>query len=108
MNFTDIIINWVKSHPVTTAVWTIVFVIVAWFVIRHGSRIRDFLGETKVELGKCIWPVDPQEKGYARYQGLVQSTLVVVVASLLLSLYIAFADTVMSAFIKKFILKIGD
>ena len=108
MNFTDIIINWIKAHPAATVVWTLIFVVVAWFMIRRGAKIRDFLSETKVELGKCIWPIDPQEKGYARYQGLVQSTVVVMVASVLFSLYIVLADTVMSMFIKKFILKIGD
>lgn len=108
MNFTDIILNWVKTHPVTSVIWGVVIIFVAWLLVKRGASIKSFLLETKVELAKCIWPIDPQEKGYARYQGLIQSTLVVIVASVLLSFYIVAADTVFSAFIRKFILKIGD
>jgi len=108
MNFTDIILNWIKNHPATTIIWGVVALFVAWLMIKHGAKIRNFLLETKVELSKCIWPIDPQEKGYARYQGLIQSTVVVIVACVLLSFYIVAADTVLSSFIRKFILKIGD
>lgn len=108
MNLTESALNWVATHWIQSALWVIVTALLVWFFVKNGSKIRTFLIETKVELSKCIWPIDPQEKGYARYQGLVQSTVVVVVASVLISLYIMFSDVVLTSLIRTFILKIGE
>ena len=50
---------------------------------------RQFFSEVKVELQKASWPWDPKEKGMKKYKELVDSTVIVVVAILLLSGYIA-------------------
>jgi len=50
---------------------------------------KQFISEVKVELQKASWPWDPKEKGMKKYKELVDSTVIVVVAMLLLSGYIA-------------------
>jgi preprotein translocase subunit SecE len=58
------------------------------------TRVKNFLGEVKIELQKASWPWDPKEKGFRRYKELVDSTLVVVIAMLLLGGYVALFDFV--------------
>ncbi len=55
------------------------------------TKIKNFFGEVKVELQKCSWPWDPKEKGFRRYKELTDSTLVVVIAMLLLILWASLA-----------------
>jgi preprotein translocase subunit SecE len=50
---------------------------------------KSFVNEVKVELQKASWPWEPKEKGMKKYKELVDSTLIVVIAMLLLSGYIA-------------------
>jgi len=64
------------------------------------SHTKRFLGEVRSELEKASWPWDPKEKGIKRYKELIDSTIVVVVALLLLSGYIAFWDLVMVNVVK--------
>ena len=59
------------------------------------TKTRNFVGEVKVELQKASWPWEPKEKGMKKYKELVDSTLIVVIAMLLLSGYVAFWDFVM-------------
>ena len=54
-----------------------------------------FITEVKVELQKASWPWDPKEKGMKKYKELVDSTLIVVIAMLLLSGYIAGWDFIL-------------
>src|SRR2546430_16299245 len=54
------------------------------------TKITTFLSEVKVELQKCSWPWDPKEKGFRRYKELFDSTVVVIMAMLLLGGYVAF------------------
>jgi preprotein translocase subunit SecE len=56
------------------------------------TKIKTFIDEVWVELQKASWPWDPKEKGFKRYKELVDSTVIVVLAMLLLSGYIAFWD----------------
>ncbi len=49
-----------------------------------GSK-SSFITEVKVELQKASWPWEPKEKGMKKYKELVDSTLIVVIAMLLLS-----------------------
>lgn len=58
------------------------------------TKFKKFLGEVKVELQKAQWPWDPKEKGMKKYKELVDSTIVVIVASLLLSGFVALWDFV--------------
>ncbi|HWB58922.1 MAG TPA: preprotein translocase subunit SecE [Chthoniobacteraceae bacterium] len=54
------------------------------------GKTRQFIGEVRVELAKASWPWDPKEKGYKRYKELADHTVIVLIAILLLSGYIAF------------------
>ena len=60
------------------------------------AKTRAFIGEVRVELLKASWPWDPKEKGYKRYKELADSTLIVLIAVLLLSGYISFWDFVLN------------
>ena len=55
-------------------------------------KAKNFIAEVRVELGKCTWPWDPKEKGFRRFKELSDSTVVVIVAMLILGGYIAFFD----------------
>ncbi|HEY1080698.1 MAG TPA: preprotein translocase subunit SecE [Prosthecobacter sp.] len=57
------------------------------------SRLRTYLGEVFIELKKANWPWDPKEKGFAKYKELIDSTIVVFIAMLLLGAFVAFFDT---------------
>ena len=59
------------------------------------SKAKCFFAEVMVELQKASWPWDPKEKGMKKYRELVDSTLIVVIAMLLMSGYVALWDLVM-------------
>jgi preprotein translocase subunit SecE len=59
------------------------------------SKVRKFTSEVRVELGKAQWPWDPAEKGFKRFKELTDSTVVVLVAMLILGGYIAFFDFIL-------------
>ena len=66
------------------------------------TRVKNFFSEVKVELQKASWPWDPKEKGFRRYKELTDSTLVVIIAMLLLGGYVALFDFVLVNFIHFF------
>ncbi len=66
------------------------------------TRVKNFLSEVKVELQKASWPWDPKEKGFRRYKELTDSTLVVIIAMLLLGGYVALFDFVLVNFVHFF------
>lgn len=59
------------------------------------SKIKKFIFEVRAELRKATWPWDPKERGLKRYRQLIDSTVVVLIATLLLGAYVAFGDLVM-------------
>jgi preprotein translocase subunit SecE len=59
------------------------------------ARAKNFFSEVRTELQNCSWPWDPKEKGFRRYKELWDSTLVVVIAMLLLGGYVALFDFVL-------------
>ena len=59
------------------------------------SKTKDFVNDVKVELQKASWPWDLKEKGFRRYKELTDSTVVVLVAMLLLGGYVALFDFVL-------------
>ncbi len=59
------------------------------------GKSKSFLGEVKVELQKASWPWEPREKGIKRYKELTDSTLVVIIAMLLLGGYVALFDFIL-------------
>jgi preprotein translocase subunit SecE len=59
------------------------------------TKVKYFFSEVKVELQKASWPWDLKEKGVKRYKELTDSTLVVIIAMLLLGGYVALWDFVL-------------
>jgi preprotein translocase subunit SecE len=59
------------------------------------AKTKNFFSEVKVELQKASWPWEPKEKGFRRYKELTDSTLVVIIAMLLLGGYVALFDFVL-------------
>ena len=66
------------------------------------TKAKNFFSEVKVELQKASWPWDPKEKGFRRYKELTDSTVVVIVAMLLLGGYVALFDFVLVNFVHFF------
>jgi preprotein translocase subunit SecE len=59
-------------------------------------KISTFVGEVKAELRKASWPwdPDPKVKGFKKYKELIDSTLVILVAMILLAAYVALWDLI--------------
>ena len=70
------------------------FVLVVLLLV-YRVKVFKFIAEVKVELEKCSWPWDPAQTGFKKYKELVDSTVIVVIAMLLLSGYIAFWDFIL-------------
>ncbi len=66
------------------------------------TKTKSFFNEVKVELQKASWPWEPKEKGVKRYKELTDSTLVVIIAMLLLGGYVALFDFVLVNIIQFF------
>jgi len=60
------------------------------------SKFSRFIGEVKGELRKANWPweSDPKIKGFKKYKELVDSTVVVLIATVLLAGYVALWDII--------------
>jgi len=59
------------------------------------TKTKTFFAEVRLELQKCSWPWDFKEKGMKRYKELTDSTIVVVIAMLLLGGYVALFDFIL-------------
>src|SRR5207249_5296576 len=59
------------------------------------TKTKNFFNEVKVELQKASWPWDPKEKGFKKYKELSDSTVVVIIAMVLLGGYVAFWDFIL-------------
>ena len=59
------------------------------------KKLVEYFGEVKVELKKATWPWDPKEKGIKKYKQLIDSTIVVMIAMVLLGAYVAMIDFAM-------------
>lgn len=56
------------------------------------SKITKYIQEVQIELTKAQWPWSNEEHGVKRFKELWNSSLVVIVAMLLLGGYISFFD----------------
>jgi len=63
------------------------------------GKLRQFFSEVRAELAKAQWPWDPNEKGVKRYKELMDSTMVVLIAMVILGGYIAFFDFILITFV---------
>lgn len=66
------------------------------------QKISTFIGEVRGELRKASWPwdPDPKAKGLKKYKELVDSTVVVMIAIVLLAGFVAVSDLLLSKAIK--------
>jgi len=60
------------------------------------QKLFKFIGEVKAELRKASWPwdPDPKVKGFKKYKELIDSTVVVLIAIVLLAAYVGLWDLV--------------
>jgi preprotein translocase subunit SecE len=56
------------------------------------KKIATYFREVRTELTKVQWPWDDSERGFKKYKELWDSTLVVIIAMLLVGGYISFFD----------------
>lgn len=77
----------------TIVIYGLLLALVVTLVLKR-ERISSFLGQVKGELRKASWPweSDPKIKGLRKYKELVDSTLVVLVAMVLLAGFVQFWD----------------
>ena len=66
------------------------------------TKTRNFFGEVRAELQKASWPWEAKDKGIRRFKELTDSTIVVIIAMLLLGGYVALFDFVIINFIHYF------
>ncbi|MBA3832796.1 MAG: preprotein translocase subunit SecE [Chthoniobacterales bacterium] len=66
------------------------------------AKTKSFFSEVRLELVKASWPWDPKQKGMKRYKELTDSTIVVIVAMLLLGGYVALFDFILVSVIHFF------
>ena len=59
------------------------------------TKTRNFFSEVRAELQKASWPWESKDKGIRRYKELTDSTVVVIVAMLLLGGYVALFDFIL-------------
>jgi preprotein translocase subunit SecE len=59
------------------------------------GKTKTFFSEVRLELQKASWPWEPKERGMKRYKELTDSTLVVIIAMLLLGGYVALFDFIL-------------
>ncbi len=62
------------------------------------KKVTRYIGEVRGELRKATWPWDPKEKGVKKYKQLIDSTVVVMIAMVLLGAYVATIDFAMRHF----------
>jgi preprotein translocase subunit SecE len=65
-------------------------------ILKFPGKLFTFIGEVKTELRKASWPwdSDPNVRGRKKYQELIDSTIVVLVAIILLAAYVALWDLI--------------
>ncbi|MGI8603571.1 MAG: preprotein translocase subunit SecE [Verrucomicrobiales bacterium] len=62
------------------------------------TKVTKFIREVSDELRKTTWPWDPKERGLKKYRELIDSTLVVFVATIFLAAWISLWDTILLYF----------
>jgi len=73
------------------------------------DKVTRFVGEVKTELRKATWPweSDPKIKGFKKYKELIDSTVVVLVAMVLLAGFVSMWDFI-HAHVVTFLTSLGQ
>ena len=84
----------INDSWVTSGILYGVLIIALFLLFRHLSKVSSFIGEVKGELRKASWPwdSDPKAKGFRKYKELIDSTIVVLIAVILLAGFVQFWD----------------
>jgi preprotein translocase subunit SecE len=92
MNFPEILK--ISDSWVTSGIVYAILLVILFLVVRNFARISSFIGEVKGELRKASWPwdSDPKAKGFRKYKELIDSTIVVLIAVILLAGFVQFWD----------------
>jgi preprotein translocase subunit SecE len=76
----------------STIFFGVVGLVAAYFLLRYRVNVVRFVGEVRVELGKCSWPWDANLTGFKKYKELIESTIVVVISVVLLAGFVTSCD----------------
>lgn len=91
--------DYLREHWLWVSFVTVCAVILIWLIVAYREKIGKFLNETWIELKKASWPWDPKETGLRRYKELIDSTVVVIISTILLGGFVTFSDTILTAVI---------
>jgi preprotein translocase subunit SecE len=71
-----------------------ILIVALVLLFRNLAKVSSFIGEVKGELRKASWPwdSDPKAKGFRKYKELIDSTIVVLIAVILLAGFVQFWD----------------
>jgi len=75
-------------------IWLLIIGTLLVFLVWR-KQIQSFTREVKSELLKASWPWDPKERGMKKYKELIDSTLIVLIAMILLAGYVGAWDFLM-------------
>lgn len=92
MNFPEYLM--IGDSWITSGIVYAVAIVLLVLIIRNFPKISSFIGEVKGELRKASWPwdSDPKAKGFRKYKELIDSTIVVLIAVILLAGFVQFWD----------------
>ncbi len=91
MDFNNYLIN--GSWALSIFVWVVVLATVI-ALIAYRNRVRIFQrGHGRTQ--KSSWPWEPKEKGMKKYKELTDSTMIVIIAMILLAGYVGLWDFLM-------------
>ena len=81
---------------ITTGIVYAILLVLLIVLIKNLAKVSNFVGEVKGELRKASWPwdSDPKARGFKKYKELIDSTIVVLIAVILLAGFVQFWDFV--------------
>lgn len=84
----------INDSWVTSGILYGVLIVALILLFRNLAKVSSFIGEVKGELRKASWPwdSDPKAKGFRKYKELIDSTIVVLIAVILLAGFVQFWD----------------
>lgn len=84
----------INDSWITGGIVYAILIVALVFFFRNLTKISSFAGEVKGELRKASWPwdSDPKSKGFRKYKELIDSTIVVLIAVILLAGFVQFWD----------------
>jgi preprotein translocase subunit SecE len=86
-----------QTYLINGSVFMTVFVavivaLVIFVMLKYRTSLLGFVEEVKTELVKCSWPWNPEQTGFRKYKMLIDSTVIVIITSLVLAAYVSGFD----------------